>query len=43
MRYQIELHSNDRNLLICDYLKHVADKGTPRKDVAAQLLGYPSA
>lgn len=42
MRYTIEVLGSDCNQRICDYLKLV-DQETPREDVAAHLLGYPSA
>ena len=42
MRYTIEVLSGDCDQQVCDYIKLV-DQDTPREDVAAHLLGFPSA
>ena len=42
MRYIIEVLSNETDQSICDYLKLV-DMNLPREDLAANLLGFPTA
>ena len=42
MRYTIEVMSGEPNQDICDYLKIVSLEAA-REDVAANLLGFPSA
>ena len=42
MRYTIEVTSGEPNQDICDYLKIVSLEAS-RADVAANLLGFPSA